>query len=335
MKNETLRLVQLRFNGNRYVAVVLEPHLVLLSSYHSVYELALAAIDSGKPIAGLIRDSKTETKLDYNKIYNGRSEWILLPAFDVPDNPFMCLVSGTGLTHKNSALSRQSMHQQGEKPSDSIIMYQWGEKDGHPPAGTIGVQPEWFYKGNGTVLKAHGSSLEVPSFANDGGEEPEVAGIYVIDQQGKPYRIGYTTGNEFSDHVMEKKNYLYLAPSKLRQCAIGPELVINAELKNVAGTVTINRQGKEVWSSAIKSGEENMSHSLENLEYHHFKYAGHRIPYQAHVHFFGADAFSFGSNIQLEDGDGMEVNWHGFGRALRNFVKTSGGQEEKIIINSI
>ncbi len=52
-----------------------------------------------------------------------------------------------------------------------------------------------------------------------------------------------------------------------------------------------------------------MAHSLANLEYHHFKYANHRVPGQAHVHFYGADAFSFGEDVRLQDGDRMEVRW--------------------------
>ena len=84
-------------------------------------------------------------------------------------------------------------------------IYEWGVEGGFPAKGTIGVQPEWFYKGNGLHLRAHGETLEVPSFANDGGEEPEIAGIYIIDEEKTPWRIGFTTGNEFSDHVMEKK----------------------------------------------------------------------------------------------------------------------------------
>lgn len=126
------------------------------------------------------------------------------------------------------------MHQaQDENLSDSMKIYQWGLKEGQPEPGTIGVQPEWFYKGNGNILRAHGQSLVVPSYANGGGEEPEVAGVYIVDQYGEPVRIGFTTVNEFSDHIREKKNYLYLAPSKLRNCSIGPELVINMDFRDV------------------------------------------------------------------------------------------------------
>ncbi len=116
-----------------------------------------------------------------------------------------------------------------------------GLEGGSLQKGNIGVQPEWFHKGNGSMLKAHGEPLEIPPFANDGGEEPEVAGVYLVDKNGEPWRIGFTTANEFSDHVMEKKNYLYLAPSKLRNCSIGPELIIDEEFLELKGTVKILR----------------------------------------------------------------------------------------------
>src|ERR1019366_2783251 len=74
----------------------------------------------------------------------------------------------------------------------------------------IGVQPEWFFKGDGFIMVRPGAPFQVPAFAEDGGEEPEIAGLYVIAPDGAPCRVGYALGNEFSDHVMERRNYLYL-----------------------------------------------------------------------------------------------------------------------------
>ena len=78
---------------------------------------------------------------------------------------------------------------------------------------------------------------------------------------GTPHRIGMCTGNEFSDHVFERRNYLNLAGSKLRQCSLGPELVIDAKFGDVAGTVRIVRDGDVIWEKEIRTGEENMCHS--------------------------------------------------------------------------
>ncbi len=292
----------------------------------SVFALANASLTENAPIHTMVQHALTDELLDYDEVYHGKSDWKLLPSADHPADHMHCIVSGTGLTHKASAANRQKMHASTDGAgtlTDSMRMYLWGEEGGKPKAGDIGVQPEWFYKGNGSILRAHGQSLTTPQFADDGGEEPEVAGIYIVSQQGVPYRIGFTTGNEFSDHVMEKKNYLYLAPSKLRECAIGPELVLDEPFQQLSGRVTISREGKTLWEKAVNSGEQNMAHSLSNLEHHHFKYPQHCLPGQVHIHFFGADAFSFGEQIALQHGDSMSVGFEQMGRPLINTLNVS------------
>lgn len=333
---ETIRLAQLVHpHSGRSLALVEEPYLNVLNGYASVYQLAITAMESKTDIGALISDARSNNKLLYDSLYEGQSSWTLLPSFDCPGHPSNCIVSGTGLTHKNSALNRQMMHGDAETLTDSMRMYQWGLEGGQPDRGKIGVQPEWFYKGSGAILKGHGQPLQVPSFANDGGEEPEIAGVYIIDKTGQPFRIGFTTGNEFSDHVMERKNYLYLAPSKLRSCAIGPELVIDADFADIEGQVQVLRDKETLWSAAIRTGEKNMAHSLANLEYHHFKYPDHRLPLQGHVHFFGADAFSFGAGISLQTGDQMFVHWEGLGRPLINPLMVNDQEEKAIEIKTL
>jgi hypothetical protein len=250
-------------------------------------------------------------------------------------DPMQCIVSGTGLTHKASAQNRQKMHDQADKLTDSMKMYLMGEEGGKPSGNEIGVQPEWFYKGSGLNLKGPNDPLLVPEYANDGGEEPEIAGVYLISAKGLPYRIGFTQGNEFSDHVMEKKNYLYLAPSKLRTCSIGPELVLDTEFNDIPGTVTIFREQKVLWSKAIKTGEAAMSHSLSNLEHHHFKYEQHRIPGQLHIHYYGAGAFSFGENIVLQEGDEMSISFEKMGRPLVNPLHINKEKEKLLRVNML
>jgi hypothetical protein len=272
--------------------------------------------------------------VNYDEVYNGISPWRLLPSFDHPEEPARCLVTGTGLTHKASAENRAAMHKAASaEVTDSQRMYQMGLEGGNIPAGQIGVQPEWFYKGRGECLRAHNEPLDVPPYAWDGGEEPEIAGVYLIASDGVPYRVGLTIANEFSDHRMEKKNYLYLAPSKLRSCAIGPELAIgNVDFANTTGTVSVSRNGAPAWSKEIRTGQRNMSHTLANLEHHHFKYEAHRRPGDVHVHFFGADAFSFGEGVALEDGDVMEVAFPEFGRALKNPIRIAPREEKTMVV---
>lgn len=319
-----MRLVQLRKERLRRVALVDEPRLRLLAGAHSIYSLACEAISSGKKLSDLAQERSTTETLGYDSVYEQRSEWRILPAIDHPEEAARCLVSGTGLTHLGSARDRQAMHAihaQDENLTDSMKMFRWGIDGGRPAEGCVGVSPEWFYKGNGAALVAHGEPLDVPSYAEDGGEEAEIAGIYIIAPDGVPRRIGMAAGNEFSDHLFEKKNYLNLASSKLRRCALGPELVLDPKFDAVGGEVVIERSGKRLWSAEVRTGESEMCHSLRNIEHHHFKFEAHRCPGYVHVHFFGAYRLSFGDAIQLADGDIMQIRFDGFGRALRNPVR--------------
>jgi hypothetical protein len=338
-----LRIVQLSHSdGSRRVAFVEEPRLRLLRGCSSVYELATSAIESKRRLRELMEELISDEQLDYNEVYEGRSAWRLAPPIDHPE-PSRCHVMGTGLTHKGSAENRQSMHvtagesvagvcdlgspgkagltEAGYSVTDSMKMFQIGLEGGRPEAGRVGAAPEWFYKGTGTILRAHNEPLNVPAHGFDGGEEAEIAGVYLIGDDGTPYRIGLTQGNEFSDHVLESKNYLYLAESKLRDCALGPELVIEPAFDEVPGRTKIERSGKVVWEARQASGERGMCHSLANLEHHHFKHAEHRRPGDVHIHFLGADMFSFKDRLRLEDGDLMVVSFEGFGRPLWNQIR--------------
>jgi hypothetical protein len=197
-------------------------------------------------------------------------------------------------------------------------MFQWGVEGGRPAGPAPGVQPEWFYKGNGHIVVGCGQPITVPDFALDSGEEPEVVGLYVISPHGVPARLGFAIGNEFSDHVTERRNYLYLAHSKLRQCSVGPELRTGALPRHLEGRSRIRRGNEVRWEKPFLTGEDNMSHSLANLEYHHFKYAAHRIPGDVHLHFFGTATLSFADGIRVEPGECFEIELPPLGNPLVN-----------------
>ena len=329
-----IRLVQLQRGTERRVALVEEPRLRLLEGVDTVFVLALEAATSGLGLADLVARRVSTDSLDYEPVYEGASPWKLLAPIDHPE-PARCLVSGTGLTHLGSAKNRNAMHAATENETDSMRMFRWGVEGGRPPAGRAGIAPEWFHKGCGTNLRAPGERLEWPAHGEDGGEEGEIAGVYLIDASGKPRRIGMTIGNEFSDHVFEKKNYLNLAGSKLRTCAIGPELVLDPSFDSVPGSVKIERAGETIWSQPIVSGEAEMCHSLANLEHHHFKFDVHRRPGDVHVHFFGACSLSFGAGIRLENGDVMQIAFEGFGRPLRNPLRIEPGPAPVVAVKPL
>ena len=289
-----------------------------LSDTPSVYELARRAARGPRSLTELARATASDARFELALLIGERR---LLVPLDHPD-PAHCLVTGTGLTHLGSAQARDAMHQAIQKAeaelSDSMKMFKLGLEDGKPEGGGPGVAPEWFYKGDGSSLAAPEAPLTMPGFALDGGEEAEIAMLYVIDDAGRPRRVGYALGNEFSDHVLERQNYLYLAHSKLRPCSFGPELLLGALPADVRGTIRVRRGGEAIWQAEFISGEANMSHTLANLEHHHFKYAPFRRPGDVHVHFIGAATLSFTAGVRAEPGDLFEIDVPAFGTPLRN-----------------
>lgn len=279
-------------------------------------ELALAAIELGTSLAATAADRLTDEMVDVER---AEKEGRLLPPIDHED-PAHLHLTGTGLTHLGSAEGRDKMHKPAAAGTmtDSMRMFLMGMEGGKPADGGTGVQPEWFYKGDGNCLVGTGADLCMPAHALDGGEEPEIAGIYIIDHAGNPRRIGFALANEFSDHVTERGNYLWLAHSKLRQASLGADLLVGPLPDNVQGTSRILRDGKTLWEQPFLSGESNMSHSIANLEHHHFKYAPFRRPGDVHVHFFGTATLSFSDGLQTQEGDVFEISADPFLIPLRN-----------------
>ena len=293
-----------------------------IDGFASAYELAQVAIARGASLQQIAEASQQSAGAQsYAQLLaDGR---VLTPLMH-PD-PSRCLVSGTGLTHLGSASARDAMHQKvaGDEAalSDSMRVFKWGIDGGRPEGTEPGVQPEWFYKGNGHIVAAPGAPLASPAFALDAGEEPELVGLYVIGPDGTPHRLGFAIGNEFSDHVTERQNYLYLAHSKLRACAVGPELRSGALPADLQGTSRIRRGAEVVWERPFATGEANMCHSLANLEYHHFKYAAHRRPGDVHLHFFGTATLSFSDGVRVAPGDRFEIDLPALGAPLVNALE--------------
>jgi hypothetical protein len=298
----------------------------------STYDLAMQAISSGRSLEQQIAAAGLGDEVDLEKAAkDGR---LAIPVSH-PD-PAHFIVAGTGLTHLGSADGRDKMHkaaQATDKPTDSMAMFLMGVEGGKPQPGVVGAQPEWFYKGNGTQLRATGEDLVSPSFALDGGEEPELAAIYLIGPDGTPFRLGYCLANEFSDHVTEKGNYLWLAHSKLRQAALGAELLVGDLPDHVEGTSRILRGDKVIFEKPFLSGEANMSHTIANLEHHNFKYDLFRQPGDLHVHFFGTATLSFSEGVKTEAGDVFEISAAPFQLPLVNRLAVA--VETPVVIKSL
>ncbi|WP_439648385.1 AraD1 family protein [Croceibacterium aestuarii] len=303
--------------GKREVLAGEDGDIRVVEGVNDTRTLALRAIDRGHSLAEEIADCGRGEQVDVaEELEAGR----LLAPLDHPD-PAHLLLAGTGLTHLGSAEGRDRMHRAadaGETLTDSMRIFLEGLQGGKPAEGAIGQQPEWFFKGNGEHLVGPEMPLDMPGYAQDGGDEPEIAGLYLIGPDGTPFRLGFCLANEYSDHVTEKHNYLWLAHSKLRQAALGPELLTGMLPADIRGTCRIRRAGAVAWEKPFLTGEDNMSHALANLEHHHFKYPLFRRPGDVHVHFFGTSTASFADGFATQDGDVFEIEAPPFTLPLRN-----------------
>ncbi len=321
-----MRLVQFTTKqGDRRVGAVSDAQrgaLNILTDTVSVYELARSAIESGTSLAELAGERLSGQMVDYDTIISvGR----LLPPLDHPYDPAHCLVSGSGMTHVASGEARDRMSHSGDDSgdggSDAMRLFRLGQEQGKPGSAATGAQPGWFYKGDGSCVVAPGNPFEIENSSLAGSEEPELTGLYIIGHDGLPYRVGFAVGNDFSDHVMESQNARYLAHSKLRQCAFGPELLLGPLAPDISGTSRVLRDGKVLWEKSFHSGEAHMIHSLANIEHHHFKYRRFRRPGDIHVHFLGTAVMSSAEGLETRSGDVFEISADSFGRPLRNTLK--------------
>ena len=315
------RLLQQRLPDGTRRVILAEDAAHVVTGVATTRELAQAAIAESVSLLDAARARRSDDSVDLVAALEAGE---LLPAIDHPDSARLML-AGTGLTHLGSATGRDAMHKAAAegKQTDSMRLFLEGMEGGRPAAGVIGAQPEWFYKGDGQGLVAPEAPFASPAFAQDGGEEPELAGIYLIGDDGTPFRLGIALANEFSDHVTERHNYLWLAHSKLRQASLGPELLLGEPPADIRGTSRIVRDGKTLWEKPFLTGEANMSHSLANLEHHHFKYAAFRRPGDIHVHFFGTATLSCADGVQTQDGDVFEIEAAPFTLPLRNALATA------------
>lgn len=331
-----MRLIQLRDGGSRHVALVDGEGLdaTLLAGVASVYDLAQRALARQTSLQSMVKALAAGPVIDYAAALAAGN---VLPPLDHPE-PARFLISGTGLSHTGSAAARDKMHALGKPAgtpeSDSIKMFRMGVEGGKPAPGAIGVMPEWFYKGDGSIVAPPGGELPLPGYALAGGEEPEVVGLYIVDTDGSPRRIGFALGNEYADHTTEAINYLFLAHSKLRACSFGPELLIGDLPHDVRGTSRVLRGNSVLWEDDALLGEANMSHSIANLEHHHFKYPNFRRPGDLHAHYYGAAVLSSAAGVKTQVGDVFEIDVPVFGKPLRNTLVT-GPAETLIIVKAV
>ena len=316
-----LRLLQfLRPDGQRAVGLVEAADTVrVLAGCDSTYALVLQALAEKTPLARLAEKRVSGERVDYDGLVERQA--VLVP-LDHPDAAHM-LVSSSGLTHLGSERTRdhlrRALHAGETTLSDSLRLFKQGLEGGRPDgSGLPGVAPEWHFKGSGHSVVHPYQDFPVADFAADASEEPELAGLYLIGTDRIPRRVGFALANELSDHVTERSNSGLVSHSKLGGSSFGPELLLSDLPLNIAGLSRIVRKGRLRWEKPFLTGEENMSHSIGNIEFHHFKYDQFLVPGDVHVHYFGTATLSFAEGVKVDASCRFEISAPPFGRALVN-----------------
>ncbi|MBN9315296.1 MAG: hypothetical protein J0I99_06130 [Devosia sp.] len=144
--------------GNRAVGATEDGTTSTVTGVASVYAFAAEAAERGLSLREVVIEKGLGAAVDKNKI---AAEGRLLAPVDHPDTAHL-YVTGTGPTHLGSASTRDAMHKSNQEAAeaplaDSMKMFRMGLEGGKPAPGQVGVQPEWFYKGNGNIVAAPAS----------------------------------------------------------------------------------------------------------------------------------------------------------------------------------
>ena len=313
-------------DGVRRLIAVRDGEARFVAGFSDIRGLATAAIARSLGLAALVEVAGLEGTVDLSEeLAAGR----LLPPVDHPDSAHLVLTGNGPDPPRLGRRPRQDAPRRSRRRDAHRL-------DADVPRRCRGRQAgAWrsrrtarvVLQGRRLARRRPGEPLTMPHFAADGGEEPELAGVYLIGPDGTPHRLGFCLANEFSDHVTERHNYLWLAHSKLRHAALGAELLVGECPPDVRGTSRIRRDEQVIWEKPFLSGEANMSHSIANLEHHHFKYPLFRRPGDVHVHFFGTATLSFSDGIQTQPGDVFEIEAAPFALPLRNPLAIGAHEE--------
>ena len=167
-----MRLIQLRDGAKRRVARIEDGAAHILDGPTTMRELALAAHGKGQSLAAHAASLKVARREDYAALLDGGH---VLSPLDHAD-PAHCYVTGTGLTHLGGAEARNKMHQKlsgnASELTDSLKMFNLGLEGGKPAGGGPGVQPEWFYKGDGTVVARRAAICRCPTSRSTAARSP-------------------------------------------------------------------------------------------------------------------------------------------------------------------
>jgi hypothetical protein len=171
---------------------------------------------------------------------------------------------------------------------------------------------DWFFRGNGSTLVGAGRPLPCPQFAEQNAPTPQLAGIFVIAEDGTPCRVGFALAHPLTDLALRAGPAS--GHAQLRASAVGPELVLGELPEAISATARVVRGESTVgsWPLVLAPSAAAIAEATQA----HFRYDMHRRPGDVHFHFFGQPAGS--DAVPAEIGDLCELEAPAFGHLLRS-----------------
>lgn len=195
------------------------------------------------------------------------------------------------------------------------------------------IAPNWLIKGLGSWLRVSGQEVIVPQTPIALLEEPEVALVFVNDENGEPHYVGFTFANDLNDIGLHRQNPWGWTPyAKLCDTSIVPALFLGAPPRTVTGTTRVLRSGSVAWTGGFSCGSDAIFQRVPDLIDHIFSFPGMRRSGHLTYLLLGADKASFHDGFLLEPGDTMELTFETHGVELVNEIR---GRSAAAVIGSI
>ncbi|MFN3664272.1 hypothetical protein [Yoonia sp.] len=194
---------------------------------------------------------------------------------------------------------------------------------------------DWLFKGNGYAVGAPGMDLVMRECAGRDHRGPAIAAIYVINNAGLPFRIGFAHASDFSDLALTTDSYLRLMQATLRHVAFGPELLLGDLPQAWRGTSRISRNNGAVYEKSLSSNDQHVVNCIVKMENDHFTSDVIRQPGQLHIHIIATATAPFADEFVLLSGDHAEVAIPQFGLPLRNSLRVATLPETAVHVRAL
>ncbi|MEE6666161.1 hypothetical protein PS423_01955 [Pediococcus acidilactici] len=162
---------------------------------------------------------------------------------------------------------------------------------------------DWYYKGNGNVLRKDGDYLVLPLYGLWGGLETEILMVHLINENLEPVYLGYTLAIDFTNTGLRRRNKSLKNLSHISQTMVANEIATSSFPEYDIAHTNITRGGKVIWNSDASAGKRNMWMNPKKLINFLFRNKEILLPGMIFYTLTGATMSSDKAGIHLKKGD--------------------------------